>query len=99
MCHVIWPASIFARSSMSLMSRVSRSLSLMMISRNSWRSAVLEIRVVVQDSGEGADRGERGAQLVADGRDKVVLHPVELLQALVRTRSSPVVASSWRDFS
>ena len=70
---------------MSLMRRVSRSLSLMMICRNSWALGRFEIRVVVQNFGEGTDRGERGAQFVAGGGDKVVLHSVELLQAFVRT--------------
>ena len=43
----------------------------------------LEVRVVAQDLGERADRGQRRAQLVRHGRDEVVLQPVELLQALV----------------
>ena len=41
-------------------------------------------RVVLEDLRERADRGERRAELVRDVRDEVVLHPVELLQLLVR---------------
>ena len=43
-----------------------------------------QLRVVVQDLGEGADRGERRAQLVRHGGDELVLHAVELGEALVR---------------
>ena len=65
------------------MRRVRRSDSLMMRPRKRWRSAGVEVRVVVQDLGERADRGERRAQLVRHRGDEVVLEPVELLQALV----------------
>ena len=43
----------------------------------------VEAGIVVQDLGEGADRGQRRAQLVRDGGDEIVLEPVELLQPLV----------------
>ena len=61
--------------------------------------AGVEVRVVVQDLGERADRGQRRAQLVRDGRDEVVLQPVELLQPLVRrAQLGGRAASSSRDF-
>jgi hypothetical protein len=43
-----------------------------------------EVGRVEQDLRERADRGQRRAQLVADGRDELVLQLVELAQALVR---------------
>ena len=42
-----------------------------------------ELGVVVQDLGEGADRGERRAQLVRHGRQELVLAPIEFLEAVV----------------
>ncbi len=68
-----------ARSSTWLIRRVSRSLSLMMIARNSLALARRQVGVVMQDLRERADRGQRRAQLVGDRRDEVVLEPVELL--------------------
>ena len=65
------------------MSRVRRSLSLMMICEELAALFDRQIRVVVQDFAEGADRGERRAQLVGHRRDEVVLQPVELLEPLV----------------
>ena len=44
----------------------------------------VHVGVLEQDLREGADRSERRAQLVAYRRYEVVLHPVELLQLLVR---------------
>ena len=81
--HSALPDSILARSSTWLMSRVRRSVSLVMMPRNFLRCAELDFGVVEQDLGERADRRERRAQLVRDGRDEVVLQPVELLQPLV----------------
>ena len=80
-CHSAWPDSILARSSTWLISRVSRSVSLMMMPRNFWRCSGSSVGIVEQDLGERADRSERRAQLVRHGRDEVVLQPVELLSA------------------
>ncbi len=43
----------------------------------------VEIRIVAQDLAERADRGQRRADLVADRGHEIVLHLVELLEALV----------------
>ena len=85
-CQSVVPASIFARSRMSLMSRLSRSLSCTMIVTNSCRCCGIEIRIVAQDLTEGADRGERRADFVADGRHEIVLELVEFLEPLVGGR-------------
>ena len=45
--------------------------------------ADLDLRVVVEDLGEGADGGQRGAQFVGHGGHEVVLEPIQLLEALV----------------
>ncbi|MCY1434361.1 hypothetical protein D9M71_504200 [compost metagenome] len=43
----------------------------------------LQLRIVVEDLGEGADRGQRRAQLVGHGGDEIVLQAVEFLQSRV----------------
>ena len=43
-----------------------------------------QVGVVVDDLAEGTDGSERRAQLVADGRDEIVLELVQLLETLVR---------------
>src|SRR3546814_16402157 len=40
-------------------------------------------RIIKQDLAERADRGQRRAQLVADRREELVLHAVELLEARI----------------
>jgi N-acyl-D-aspartate/D-glutamate deacylase len=45
--------------------------------------------VIMQDLAEGADRGERRAQLVRHGGDELVLHPVELGEPLVGLAQHP----------
>src|SRR3546814_8108365 len=40
-------------------------------------------RIIEQDLAERADRGQRRAQLVADRREELVLHAVELLEARI----------------
>ena len=53
------------------------------------RSAPRQVRVVVEDLGEGTDRGERRAQLVADRRDEVVLHAGRARAAARSRRAAP----------
>ena len=65
-CHSARPDSILARSSTWLMSRVSRSVLVNDDREVLARLASVELRVVVEDLGERADRGERRAQLVRD---------------------------------
>ena len=81
-CQSVWPASILARSRMSLTSRVRRSVSCDDVQEF---LSLFDgyVRIVVHDLAEGADRGERRPELVADGRDKVILHLVELFEAFV----------------
>ena len=54
-----------------------------MIPRNSARCSALHVRVVEHQLGEGADRGQRRAELVGDRGHEVVLQVVEALQLLV----------------
>src|SRR3546814_4327466 len=45
--------------------------------------ADIDLRIIEQDLAERADRGQRRAQLVADRREELVLHAVELLEARI----------------
>ena len=77
------PTSILAMSSTWLTSRLSRSLSETMMRRNSCALLGLHVGVVEHQLGEGADRGQRRAQLVGHRGHEVVLQVVEALQLLV----------------
>ena len=64
--------------------RLRRSVSSTTRPRNCWRCCAVHLRVVAHQLGEGADRGQRRAQLVRHRGHEVVLQPVQALELAVQ---------------